>query len=252
LVPGNADQTESIGAAQLRSAGLAGSVDFEFRPVRISPRWWDSRLDWLLGEIAYFDAGADAQTEGYDAVCVLSAGDMAINQLRSVLDIPVVGGGKLAYLTALMVGTRFSLLIHWESWRFFYQEAIEAYGLRERCASIRSIYQHIDVHDVGDWKEGQTKDAVARLVQEGRRCVTDDGADVVCLPVGLYYAHAEVQANLPVPVINAGAVTLKLTEALLDLGLNHSRASQPRGRQPEIGLFHEMVNAAISYRARTQ
>lgn len=248
LVPGNASQAQAIGETILRASGAGGSVAFEFKPVRLSPAWWDSAQDWLVGEIAYFEAGADAQAEGYDAVCVLSAGDMAIKHLRSVLDIPVIGGGKTAYLAALMVGTRFSLLIHWEPWRYLYKDGIDAYGLAPLCASIRSVYPSIDKKDVGDWYEARSDERRDRIVDAARKCVTDDGADVICLPVGLYWAYDAVKSNVPVPVIDAGPLVLKTVEMLLDLGLSHSHVGHPRAKKPEIGMFHDMVSAAVASR----
>jgi Asp/Glu/hydantoin racemase len=249
LVPGHADQTQRIGEALLREAKVRDGVQFEFKAVRLSPIRWDSAQDWLVGEIGYFEAAADAQSEGYDAVCVLSAGDMAINQLRSVLDIPVVGGGKLGYLAALMVGTRFSLLIHWEPWRYLYKDAIDAYGLGSLCASIRSMFPSIEKEDVGVWTVDENEREITRIIEVGRQCIDEDGADVLCLPVGLYWTYNKLQSNVPVPVINAGAVMLKFVEALLDLGLTHSRVGFPKASTLEVEMFHEMVSAAVAHRA---
>jgi allantoin racemase len=249
LVPGNADQAQGIGETILRASGAGESVAFEFKPVRLSPAWWDSAQDWLVGEIAYFEAGADAQAEGYDAICVLSAGDMAIKHLRSVMDIPVIGGGKTAYLAALMVGSRFSLLIHWEPWRFFYKDGIDAAGLTSLCASIRSVNPSIGKKDVGDWYEARSEEAKARVVDAARKCVTDDGADVIVMPVGLYWAYDAVKSNVPVPVVSAGPLVLRTVEVLLGLGLSHSPVGDPRAKKPEIGMFHDMVTAAVASRA---
>ena len=250
LVPGHADQTKRIGDALLHAAKIeGGSVQFEFKAVRLSPLRWDSGQDWLVGAIGYFDAAADAQSEGYDAVCVLSAGDMAINELRSVLDIPVVGGGKLGYLAALMLGTRFSLLIHWEPWRYLYKDAIEAYGLASLCASIRSMWPTIESKDIGVWTERENEREINRIIEIGRQCIEEDGADVICLPVGLYWAYDKVKRALPVPVINAGAVMLQLVEPLLDLELTHSRVAYPKASTAEVAMFHAMVTAAVAHRA---
>ena len=41
-----------------------------------------------------FEAGLDAASEGYDAICIDTMSDSGANALRSMLDIPVITPGR--------------------------------------------------------------------------------------------------------------------------------------------------------------
>src|SRR5579862_1665667 len=101
---------------QLGAVKLGPEIDFDYRGVKAGPDWLDSYHDWLLGDMATFEAGLSAQDDGYDAVLVDTVSDSGVNALRSVLDIPVIGPGKAMYLAALLLGTRFSVLVQWDPW----------------------------------------------------------------------------------------------------------------------------------------
>jgi allantoin racemase len=104
-------------AAQLGAVELGPDIVFHFRPVRAGPANYTSDHDSALAELSILDAGMRAQEEGYDAVCIDTMSDSGLAALRSVLDIPVIGPGRAAMLTALMFGERFSILVMWDRWR---------------------------------------------------------------------------------------------------------------------------------------
>ena len=84
------------------------------------------------------------------------------------------------------------------------------------------------------------EDVFPRLEEAARLCIEEDGADVLCLgSTTMHQAHAYLTDRLDVPVINPGPLTYKIVEALLGLGLSHSRQSlqrpdHPRGRRPSV------------------
>ena len=80
--------------AQLAEVDLGCGAEFEFRAVKFGPAYFDSHHDLMLAEIALTDAGAGAQAEGFDAVCVDTMSDSAVKVLRSLLDIPVIGPAR--------------------------------------------------------------------------------------------------------------------------------------------------------------
>lgn len=178
-----------------------------------------------MGDLSLFEAGLTAEEDGYDAVCIDTMSDSGVNALRSVLDIPVIGPGKASYLTALMLGTRFSVLTKWDPWMHLYPKGLQEYGLADKCASIRSINVQPGVANLLGGKE---EEVFPKLRDVGRRCI-DDGAVVICLgSTTMHQAHGFLAENLPVPVINPGPLTYKLAELVLGLGLTHSRAAYPK------------------------
>jgi allantoin racemase len=60
----------------------------------------------------------------------------------------------------------------------------------------------------------------------------------------MHQAHAYLAERLPVPVINPGPLTYKLAEAVLGLGLSHSRKAYPASPAPKPGMIRAMGDAA--------
>jgi allantoin racemase len=208
--------------------------------LRANPALWDSYHDWLLSDIAVFEAGIEAEAEGFDAVCIDTMSDSALGALRSVLSVPVLAPARVSYHVALMLGNKFSVVTQLSAWKHMYRRSLQEYGLTERCASIRSIDVPLDVENL----LGGREDAVFPvLVQEGMRAVEEDGADVILLgSTAMHQAGDALAEALPVPVINPGPLIYKMAEAFLDLGLTHSRHAyqMPGVSKPE--LVHALLD----------
>lgn len=227
--------------AQVASVRLAPDMEFDFKAVKAGPTTYDTYHDWLLAEIAMLDAGIEAQRDGYDAICIDTLSDSAMNVLRSVLDIPVMGAGLPSYLMALSIGKTFSILTQWDAWIPLYERGLLEYGLRERCISIRSINMRPDLENLLGGKE---EVVFPRLVAKGLECV-EDGADVIVLgSTTMHQAHAHLASNLPVPVINPGPTSYKFVEALIDLRLTHSRRAYLKEMKPKVEMIRAMLEAA--------
>jgi Asp/Glu/hydantoin racemase len=234
----------SLRRAQQASCKLGPDIEFEYTAVRAGPGLFDSHHDYLLADMAIFEAGLDAQNEGYDAVCIDTMSDSGMAALRSVLDIPVIGPGRASYLMALMLGDRFSVLTQWDPWMASYRKSLQEYGLADKCASIRSINVPPDVENLLGGKE---EDVFPKLLAAGTRCVEEDGADVICLgSTTMHQAHAYLHERLAVPVINPGPLTYKIAETILGLGLSHSPTAYQKPRIPKTTMVHSMLDAAAA------
>ena len=55
-------------------------------------------------------AGQEAQDQGFEALCLPAFGDYGVSALRSLLDIPVVAGGRGSMLHALTLAGRFGIV----------------------------------------------------------------------------------------------------------------------------------------------
>ncbi len=230
--------------AQLRDVRLGPDIEFDFRGVKAGPALFDSYHDWVLADLALFEAGQTAQEDGYDAVCIDTMSDSGMNALRSVLDIPVIGPGRASYLTALMLGNTFSVLTQWDPWIGLYKKGLAEYGLTDKCASIRSINKPPDVENLLGGKE---EEVFPLLRDTGMRCVEEDGAEVICMgSTTMHQAVPYLQENLPVPVINPGPLTYKLAELVLGLGLTHSRKAYPKPHVPKPEMLAAMLAAAAA------
>jgi allantoin racemase len=243
LVPATRSPTSmAIRGSQLEAAKCRPDVVFEFRPIRFELGGYDNEHDYLLGKLGLLDAGIDAQRDGYDALVVDSVSDGGVELLRSVLDIPVIGAGRPSYYLALVLAPTFSLLIQHEILRAGYERQMRDMSVRQQCASIRSIDLELD-YDA--YLTGNEDVAFSRLLDAGLRCVEEDQAGAIVLPVSLFQAHSYLAERLPVPVINPGAIAYRTIELILDMGLRHSSAAYVQPQVVERELVHRMVESAL-------
>jgi allantoin racemase len=231
---------------QQRSVKLSPDLELEYKPVKAGPALLDSYHDYALAELSMLEAGLEAADEGFDAICLDTMSDSGANPLRSMLDIPIVAPGRASYLTALMLGNSFSVLTQWDGWIAAYAKGVTEARLGGHLASIRSINMMPDLENLLGGKEDVVFPA---LQEEGMRCIAD-GAEVICLgSTTMHDAHPYLSENLPVPVVNPGPLTYKLAEAMLSLGLSHSRRAYRRPDVPKPEMLRAMIAAAASTEA---
>ena len=227
---------------QLTGLQFGPELVFDYRCVKAGPVNYSSHHDFVLADASIFEAGCRAQDEGYAAVCIDTMSDSGVAALRSVLDIPVFGPGKVSMLTALMLGDRFSILTMASRWKPLYKKALDELGLHHKCASVRAIEVPPDNQGLLSGKE----DAVFPLLEAAARLAIEvDGAEVLILgSTTMHQAHAYLEARLPVPVINPGPLSYKMAEAALGLGLRQSRQAYPKPLHPRLDMLEAMMSAA--------
>ena len=227
--------------AQTQGMAFGPGVEFVFRPVKAGPVNYSSHHDFVLADVANFEAGCRAQAEGFDAVCIDTMSDSGVAALRSVLDIPVFGPGRVSMLTALMLGDRFAILTMASRWKPRYKKALDELGLHHKCASVRAIEVPPDNQSLLSGKE----DEVFPLLEAaGRKAIEHDGAEVLILgSTTMHQAHAWLATRLPVPVINPGPLSYQIALALLGAGLTHSRAGYPKPMHPKLDMLEAMLAA---------
>ena len=231
--------------AQLGAVDLNPEMRFTFKPVRAAPRNYVSQVDMALADLSIFDAGRTAEEDGFDAVCIDTMSDSGVAALRSVLSIPVIGPGRASVLMAMMLGNRFSILTMWHKWRHLYDKTLSDLGMAAACVSIRSI----DLAPDNLGLLGGKEDEIFPLLEaEAKRAITEDRAEVILLgSTTMHQAHAHLTTALDVPVINPGPLSYKLLEAMLGLGLSHSRKAHPTSPVPRDEMIVAMMAAAASF-----
>lgn len=226
---------------QLDAAPLPDGVVVDFKPTKAAPANYVSHHDYVLADLVLLESGLEAQADGYDAVCIDTVSDSGVNALRSMLDIPVIGPGRSMYTIALMLGRRFGIVTMWQQWLPLYERVLTELGLTDRCAGIRSI----DVTPDNRTLLAGKQDALPLLVEAGEALVVKDRADVVCLgSTTMHDAHDHLRRQLPVPVLNPGPLSYFIAEALVALGLTHSRRAYPRPQVPKPAVITAMLDAA--------
>jgi allantoin racemase len=203
-------------------------LEVDFVAARNGGTLLDSYYDMALAEAFVLEAGAAAEDEGYDAVCINSMSDSGLSALRSRLSIPVVGPGQACFLTAAMLGHRFSVVTMWDQWRQLYTKTAMELGMQQRLASVRSINVRPDTQEL---LAGKEEVVFSKLEAAARAAIDEDGADVIIIgSTTMHQSHKYLQSRLEVPVLNPGLVALKHCEMLVHLGLTHSKRTY---RAPE-------------------
>ena len=216
--------------SQLPDALIASGFAADFAAVKWGAALGDSYHDMLLMDWTVFQAGIDAEAEGYAAVVVDTVSDSGVRALRSRLSIPVIGPGEAAFHAAMMLGKRFTILTMWDEWFPLYEKTLTEYGLWDRVASLRSIDTRPDVTEL---LAGKEEVIFAKLQAEALAAIAEDDADVIVLgSTTMHQSAGHLAGVLPVPVINPGVVAWKQAEMLVTLGLSHSKKAFP---SPEVG-----------------
>ena len=207
--------------------------------------YWMHGLQWLA-------AAREAEKQGFDGMVLASiAGPMA-QEIRTIVDIPVVGYGEAAFNLAGLYGRRAGMLFFIKERLDFWPQQLKNWGLADRFAGIE--HAGVTFHDVLNAHMDATKrDAVvARIVEQGEKLVRETGADVIVpgeLPLNLLLTGAGVTQIGGASVIDGIATSFKFAELLVDLrrvsGMkpsNHGffHASPDRGRLEQVMAFYGM------------
>ena len=176
-----------------------------------------------------------AERADFDAYAIMSIPDVGLAEARAVVDIPVVGYGESAMLTACTLGARFGVLTFIEDLPELIADNVARYGLQARCAASRPA--GFSFHDVlaGFAQPGP----LIERFKESARALIRDGADVIIpgeAPLNVLLAANGVNRVDDCPVIDSIGATIKMAETLVDLrrstGVMPSRKGYFRRRPP--------------------
>lgn len=169
-----------------------------------------------------------AEQEGFDAVHIGCFGEPGMGAAREICDILVMSHVCAALHVASMLGGKFSIVICGRGYiENYLKEVIRRYGLESKLASIRTL----DVPPTGMNPTLLSKADLRKMqgvaLEEAKKAIDEDGAEVIIAYAGSYDYLKE---HLDVPVINPLIATLKITEALIKMGLTHSKKTYPKPR----------------------
>ncbi len=167
-----------------------------------------------------------AQRDQFDAFAMATLPNPLIREIRSLVDMPVVGYGEASMHMACMLGQRFGMLVFIDKMIPLLHEQIAGYGLTSRCAGVRPVgFTFQDVLPAFS-----NPAAVLERFHDAARGLIRDGAEVILpgeMPLNILLAKNRITQVDGVPVIDGLAVTMKLTECFVDLrhsvGMKQSR-----------------------------
>lgn len=180
-----------------------------------------------------------------DAVVVAAFGDPGVKAARELFDLPVVGMAAAAAVSAALLGERFAIVTFTPLMSRWYLDCIDGIGLAARCTGVRSPPRRaLDVDTAAE----SMADELAALA---RRCVVEDGADVVILGgAPLAGLAPRLQPAVPAPLIDPIAVAIGQAETLARCTARdalRSRHGRPAAK-PSNGLVPALARAVGDFR----
>lgn len=166
-------------------------------------------------------AASDAAAAGSAGVCVLCSGDPAVQAVREVVEIPVVGGLRPSLCAALPLGHRIALPAVAREVAPIFRELLRQDGLAERCTIRTTGTAEFPLHN--------PEKAVEHLHRHAARMVAAAEADVIVLGCTAYIgAAAALQERLAaegpyVPVIDPIGAAVTYLESAVRLGVRSGR-----------------------------
>ena len=201
--------SELILAEAQRTASANTQIEVLTAPFGVA--YIETRFEALIGAYAAAQMAAEHH-ERFDAVIVAAFGDPGLGGLREALPCPVTGLTEAALASACLLGGRFSIVAISQRIRAWYRETVQHYGLEGRLASIRALDEPLA--DIGSVQGNQGE----RLLRLARRCVDEDGADVIVLAgAPLAGLARSLKGQLPVPLVDGVSSAVRHAETLVAL-----------------------------------
>lgn len=194
----------------------------ELAQVKAGTSTIESYTDIALAGVETLRLVREAEAQGFDGVFITCWGNANLDAAREVANIPVSASGEASMLLAAALGARFSVIATLPEVRNRHEVEAWKLGVHDKFCSERPL--GIRVHDLkGNWEA--TK---AAFIEAGRKCVEEDGAEVL-IPgcFGFVGLAAEIQKALGVPVIEPAGAVVRHVETLAMLGLCHSKRTWP-------------------------
>ena len=178
----------------------------------------ESAYDEVLAGPEILELVRKANAEGYDAILLACFADPALDAAREISRIPVIGIEEATLHVAAMLGHKFSILTS-------SARRVATRELHVRLRNVEHAFASAPVLSMSvPEMDADPEKAIARSIELARRAIEEDGAEVIILGcAGLAGYAEEIARRCGIVVLDPTAVAFKLTEALADLGLHHSK-----------------------------
>ena len=157
----------------------------------------------------------EAEKQGYAAMAITHFQDAGLAEVKSVVDIPVLGLGETTLFHACTLGRKLGLVTINPAFIPWHEDQVIRYGLQQRVIGVRAVDAKItDFMDAFSTEEGFRK--LQPKWERECRMLLEAGADVIVpaggLPMMLFAGEMD-----GVPVVNGITVIAKTAEMLIKL-----------------------------------
>jgi allantoin racemase len=177
-------------------------------------------------------AALEAERQGFDAMVHASLPSPLIQEIRSLVDIPVLGYGDTVFRLAGMYGRRFGLLLFNVERLEFWPDRVREFGLAESFAGVRPAGVTFNEVAAAHGDAAKCRDVVARVIAAGERMAAELAADVIVpgeMPLNLLLAESRVTQMGGATVMDGLATLFKMAEMAVDLHRTSGMLQSRRG-----------------------
>lgn len=189
----------------------------------------------------------EAERDGVDAVVIDCMGDPGLAPGREAVDMLVLGPCQAALHVASLLAHTFSVVTVLDNLKVLFDDLARRYGLERQVASVRSV--DIPVLEL----EADPERLRRALLEESVKAIEQDGAHAIVFGcTGMRGCADALRAGLAerghgdVPVIDPVVAAFKLAEAIVDLGLTHSKRTYPAPRRKEVAGYDFVVAETVA------
>ncbi len=196
---------------------LTEEVELEVVTNIAGPVSIEGHIDEVLSSYYILKMIAQKQEEcdGYLIACFSNHPSIAM--LRELTGKPVVGIAEAACHMAAMIGNKFGIVTTSHKWVPMLQEAVECFGMRDKCAGVWSTGLSVD--ELHQHSREQVEDAI---LNTGKQALSY-GAEAICLGcAGMSGLQERIEKELKVPVVDSCKAGLMMLYSLCNLNLQTS------------------------------
>ena len=186
----------------------------------------------LLHALQFVEAAARAEREGFDAFALSTLPEPALAEIRTLVDIPVVGYGESAAIEASEGGRRFGALVFIPELAELYAANVRRYGMGEALVGADDVgFRFADVLAAfGDPAPliDRFRTSARRLIDRGARAIVPGEA-----PLNVLLARSGVTEVDGVPLVDGLGAWVRAAERAIDA----RRSGEPVQRSGYFGAL---------------
>jgi len=171
------------------------------------------------------------EAEGYSGAMLAPAIDPALDECRSIVEMPVVGSLESAMALSQFVGRRVGILTLHPAYVTVISNNLARYGLKDRLVGVHPIRFWEMPYEAINALLGGNPDAFVTGFRGAVSDLVEEGADVLvggCQWFGalLWHAKYDIESDLGVPFIDCAGAGLAMAEqlAILRRTVNFSKS----------------------------
>jgi allantoin racemase len=159
-----------------------------------------------------------ANQEDFDAVIIACFSDPGLEPAREVSDVLVTGIQQATLAAASMLGHQYTILTPLSARIPSKEQDVRRFRMDASCASVRALDLTVTQTEADP---GLTK---RRVKDVAKAAIEEDGAEVIILGcAGMVGYGEELERDLGIVVLDPTTVAFKMTEALVETGIRHSK-----------------------------